>query len=33
MLTSKDTLGKQFGTPNLKGLPCRIRVDGDEKIL
>lgn len=33
MLTSKDTLGKQFGTPNLKGLPCRIRVNGDGKIL
>ena len=26
ILTSADKLGKQFGTPNLKGLPCRIRV-------
>jgi anaerobic selenocysteine-containing dehydrogenase len=25
MLTSTDNLGQAFGTPNLKGLPCRIR--------
>jgi anaerobic selenocysteine-containing dehydrogenase len=25
MLTSVETLGKEFGTPNLKGLSCRIR--------
>jgi anaerobic selenocysteine-containing dehydrogenase len=25
MLTSTDTLGPAFGTPNLKGIPCRIR--------
>ena len=25
MLTSIDKLGKEFGTPNLKNLPCRIR--------
>lgn len=25
MLTSFETLGKEFGTPNLKNLPCRIR--------
>jgi anaerobic selenocysteine-containing dehydrogenase len=25
MLTTVDTLGKEFGTPNLKGIPCRIR--------
>ncbi len=25
MLTSMETLGKEFGTPNLKGLSCRIR--------
>jgi len=25
MLTSIDRLGKEFGTPNLKNLPCRIR--------
>jgi anaerobic selenocysteine-containing dehydrogenase len=26
MLTSIGKLGKEFGTPNLKNLPCRIRV-------
>ena len=25
MLTSMETLGKEFGTPNLKGIGCRIR--------
>jgi len=25
MLTSIGKLGKEFGTPNLKNLPCRIR--------
>jgi anaerobic selenocysteine-containing dehydrogenase len=25
MLTSAERLGKEFGTPNLKGIPCRIR--------
>ncbi len=25
MLTTVDTLGREFGTPNLKGIPCRIR--------
>jgi anaerobic selenocysteine-containing dehydrogenase len=25
MLTSMETLGKEFGTPNLKGIACRIR--------
>jgi anaerobic selenocysteine-containing dehydrogenase len=25
MLTSAAKLGKEFGTPNLKNLPCRIR--------
>ena len=25
MLTSMETLGEAFGTPNLKGLGCRIR--------
>ena len=25
MLTSMETLGKEFGTPNLKGLSCKIR--------
>jgi anaerobic selenocysteine-containing dehydrogenase len=25
ILTSVDTLGTEFGTPNLKGIPCRIR--------
>jgi anaerobic selenocysteine-containing dehydrogenase len=25
ILTSVDTLGKEFGTPNLKGISCRIR--------
>jgi anaerobic selenocysteine-containing dehydrogenase len=25
MLTSIDTIGKEFGTPNLKGIGCRIR--------
>jgi anaerobic selenocysteine-containing dehydrogenase len=25
MLTSVEKLGKEFGTPNMKGLPCRIR--------
>jgi hypothetical protein len=25
MLTSVGKLGKEFGTPNLKNLPCRIR--------
>ena len=24
LLTSTDTLGKEFGTPNLKGIGCRI---------
>jgi hypothetical protein len=24
-LTSVEKLGKEFGTPNLKNLPCRIR--------
>ena len=33
MLTSTGKLGKQFGTPNLKGLACRIRINGDGKIL
>ncbi|MBW2118661.1 MAG: molybdopterin-dependent oxidoreductase [Deltaproteobacteria bacterium] len=33
MLTSTDKLGKQFGTPNLKGLACRIRINGDGKTL
>jgi len=27
MLTSMEKLGKEFGTPNLKNLPCRIRRD------
>ncbi len=27
MLTSMETLGKEFGTPNLKGIGCRIRPD------
>ena len=25
MLTTTENLGKEFGTPNLKGIPCRIR--------
>ena len=25
MLTSTEKLGKEFGTPNLKGLACRIK--------
>jgi len=25
MLTSTDALGREFGTPNIKGIPCRIR--------
>ena len=25
MLTATDTLGREFGTPNIKGIPCRIR--------
>jgi hypothetical protein len=25
MLTSIGKLGKEFGTPNIKNLPCRIR--------
>jgi anaerobic selenocysteine-containing dehydrogenase len=25
MLTSAEKLGKEFGTPNLKGVPCRVR--------
>jgi anaerobic selenocysteine-containing dehydrogenase len=25
MLTSSEKLGKEFGTPNMKGIPCRIR--------
>ena len=24
MLTSTGRLGKEYGTPNLKGIPCRI---------
>jgi anaerobic selenocysteine-containing dehydrogenase len=32
MLTSMETLGKAFGTPNLKGIGCRIRrKDNDVK--
>jgi len=27
MLTSVTSLGREFGTPNLKGIPCRIRRD------
>ncbi len=27
MLTATQRLGKEFGTPNLKGLPCRIRKE------
>ena len=27
MLTSMARLGKEFGTPNLKNLPCRIRKE------
>ena len=29
ILTSTEKLGKEFGTPNLKGLQCRIRKPGD----
>jgi anaerobic selenocysteine-containing dehydrogenase len=31
ILTSTETLGREFGTPNLKGIHCRIRrrQDGD----
>ncbi|RLC20449.1 MAG: molybdopterin oxidoreductase, partial [Deltaproteobacteria bacterium] len=29
ILTSTKKLGKEFGTPNLKGLQCRIRKPGD----
>jgi len=29
MLTTVDTLGREFGTPNLKGIPCRIRRISD----
>ena len=25
MVTSADRIGKEFGTPNLKGMGCRIR--------
>jgi anaerobic selenocysteine-containing dehydrogenase len=28
VLTSTDKLGKAFGTPNLKGMGCRIRKKG-----
>jgi hypothetical protein len=28
MLTSTDKLGKAFGTPNLKGIGCRIGKKG-----
>ncbi|MBN1847200.1 MAG: molybdopterin-dependent oxidoreductase [Deltaproteobacteria bacterium] len=28
MLTSMDKIGKEFGTPNLKGIGCRIRRQG-----
>ena len=31
MLTSMETLGKAFGTPNLKGIGCRIRPDQKKK--
>ncbi len=31
MLTSARNLGKEFGTPNLKGLPCRIRAAGKDR--
>jgi hypothetical protein len=31
MLTSMETLGKAFGTPNLKGIGCRIRPDQKNK--
>ncbi len=24
MLTCTDNIGKEFGTPNLKGIPCKI---------
>jgi anaerobic selenocysteine-containing dehydrogenase len=38
MLTTSDRLGKEFGSPDLKGIPCRIRaylrrVDGPEDFL
>ncbi len=32
MLTSVAKLGREFGTPNLKGIPCRIgKAGGTEK--
>jgi hypothetical protein len=33
ILTSTDNLGREFGTPNLKGINCRIRkVRGEDKL-
>jgi anaerobic selenocysteine-containing dehydrogenase len=33
MLTSTDNLGREFGTPNLKGINCRIRkLRGEDKL-
>jgi len=32
MLTSVKKLGKAFGTPNLKGIPCRIRRSSDRQL-
>ncbi len=33
MLTSVKKLGKAFGTPNLKGIPCRIKKSLDRRVL
>jgi hypothetical protein len=33
ILTATDNLGREFGTPNLKGINCRIRkVRGEDKL-
>lgn len=31
MLTSAQHIGREFGTPDLKGIPCRIRANGAPK--
>ena len=31
MLTSAEDIGREFGTPDLKGIPCRIRPQGARK--
>ncbi len=33
ILTSAQEVGREFGTPNLKGIPCRVRVAGRNRKL